>query len=117
MALQSQSGQAINNQSALASALQAQMAGQGPNPAQSALAQNTGQNIASTASLLAGARGSSANVGLMSRQIGQAGAATQQNAVGQAATLGALSNNYLLNNNLETYQLIKLRRLQQQIML
>lgn len=76
-------------QQALAGQLQAQSMGQGPNPAQAQLAQNTGNNIASQASLAAGQRGASANAGLIARQVGQQGAATQQQSVGQAATLQA----------------------------
>lgn len=63
--------------------------GTGPNPAQAALNQSTGQNVASQAALMAGQRGAGANVGLLARQAAQQGAATQQQAVGQAATLQA----------------------------
>lgn len=79
----------LSQQQGLANQLQAQTMGQGPNPAQAALAQNTGANVASQAALAAGQRGAAGNVGLMSRQIGQQGAGIQQNAVGQAATLQA----------------------------
>lgn len=79
----------IGQEQALASQLQAQALGQGPNPAQAALAQNTGTNVANQAALAAGQRGASSNVGLMQRNIAQQGASTQQQAVGQAATLGA----------------------------
>lgn len=79
----------IEAQQALEQQFLAQGMGQGPNPAQSALAQNTGANVANQAALMAGQRGAGANVGLMGRQIAQQGAATQQNAVGQAATLEA----------------------------
>lgn len=75
-----------NQQQQLANALLAQSQGQGPNPAQAALNQQTGNNIASQAALMAGQRGSSANAGLLARQIAQQGAATQQQAVGQSAT-------------------------------
>lgn len=64
-------------------------AGTGPNPALTALANQTGTNVANTAALQAGQRGSSGNVGLMAREIGQTGAATQQTAVGQAANTQA----------------------------
>lgn len=80
--------------------------GQGPNPAETELAQATGTNIANTAALQAGQRGGAQNVGLLARQIGQQGAATQQNAVGQAATtqanqeLGALGQEANLENNI-----------------
>lgn len=63
--------------------------GIGPNPAQAALNQSTGQNVTNQAALMAGQRGAGANVGLMARQAAQQGAATQQQAVGQAATMQA----------------------------
>lgn len=64
-------------------------AGQGPNPAQTELAQNTQTNVANQAALMAGQRGASANAGLVARQAAQQGANTQQQAVGQAATTQA----------------------------
>lgn len=64
-------------------------AGQGPNPAQTMLNRATGQNVANQAALMAGQRGAGANVGLMARQAAQQGAATQQGAVGQAASMQA----------------------------
>jgi hypothetical protein len=76
-------------QQALAGALQAQSMGQGPNPAQAQLAQNTAANTANQAALMAGQRGSNANAGLMARQIGMQGGANQQAMAGQAATLQA----------------------------
>lgn len=72
-------------------------AGRGPNPAQAMLNQQTGANIASQAALMAGQRGSNANTGLMARQIAQQGAATQQQAVGQGATLQAQQSLNALN--------------------
>lgn len=63
--------------------------GVGPNPAQAQLAQNTAANVAQTGALMAGQRGASQNVGMLARQAGQQGAQTQQQAVGQAATLQA----------------------------
>lgn len=63
--------------------------GRGPNPAQAALNQATGQNVANQAALMAGQRGAGANAGLMARQVAQQGAATQQQAVGQGATMQA----------------------------
>ena len=64
--------------------------GVGPNPAQAQLAQNTAvANVSQTGALMAGQRGASQNVGLLARQAGQQGAATQQQAAGQAATLQA----------------------------
>jgi len=95
VAAQNQLAQQLNNpqlmqqQNQLADALRAQAAGQGPNPAQAALAQSTGNNIAQQASLMAGQRGAGANAGLIARQAGQQGAGIQQQAVGQGATLQA----------------------------
>lgn len=63
--------------------------GTGPNPAQAALNQATGQNVANQAALMAGQRGAGANVGLLARQAAQQGANTQQQAVGQGATMQA----------------------------
>ncbi len=76
-----------NQQQALGQQLQNISQGQGPNPAQAMLAQATGQNVANQAALMAGQRGSGANPGLIARQAAQQGAATQQQAVGQGATL------------------------------
>lgn len=64
-------------------------AGRGPNPAQAMLNQQTQQNVANQAALMAGQRGAASNVGLMARQAAQQGAATQQQAVGQGATMEA----------------------------
>ena len=93
-ALQAQNG--IGNQSsvfaqqqALANQLQNVANGTGPNPAQAQLAQATGANTANQAALMAGQRGSNANVGLLARQAAQQGAANQQQAAGQGATLQA----------------------------
>lgn len=91
---QEQAGAAtVNNeiaqQQGTAGTLAAEAAGQGPNPAQAALSQNTGTNVANTAALMANTRGANANPGLIAAEAGQQGAATQQQAVGQAATLGA----------------------------
>ncbi len=81
--------QGLGAQSALSGQLSNEAAGQGPNPAQMALNQSTGQNIAQQAALAAGQRGASTNAGLIASQNAQQGAATQQQAVGQAATLQA----------------------------
>lgn len=86
-ALQAQNG--LANQGNVYNQLQGVVNGTGPNPAQTMLNTATGQNVANTAALQAGQRGGSANTGLMARQIGQQGAATQQAAVGQGATLQA----------------------------
>lgn len=80
---------AAGNQNALAAQELALTQGIGPNPALTQLAQTTGTNVANQAALQAGQRGASGNVGLMARQIGQQGAATQQQAVSQGATLEA----------------------------
>lgn len=84
-----QAATGVASQNALSNELLAMSQGQGPNPAQAELAQATGQNVAQTGAEMAGMRGASGNVGLLARQIGQQGAATQQNAAGQAATLEA----------------------------
>lgn len=63
--------------------------GVGPNPAQAALNNATGQNVANQAALMAGQRGASANVGLLARQAAMQGANTQQQAVGQSAQMQA----------------------------
>ncbi len=83
-------------------------AGRGPNPARTALNNTTAKNVANTAALQAGQRGSAGNVGLMSRQIGQTGAATQQTAAGQEANLeanqqlGAMGAQGALQNQIAT---------------
>ncbi len=81
--------QAIGNLQGLSGQYQDIANGGGPNPAQAMLNQQTGNNIANQAALLAGQRGAGANIGLMARQIGQQGAGMQQQAVGQAATMQA----------------------------
>lgn len=92
--LQSQNGlgnqsSVYNQQQALSNQLAQQAVGQGPNPAQAQLNQNTATNTANQAALMAGQRGAGANPALLARQAAEQGAATQQNAVGQAATLQA----------------------------
>lgn len=86
-ALQGQNG--IQNQSNVYNQLQQQALGQGPNPAQAMLANQTGNNAAQQAALMAGQRGSSANSGLIARQAAQQGGALQQQAAGQGAALQA----------------------------
>lgn len=86
-AVQAQNG--LANQSSVYNQLQGVTNGTGPNPAQAQLAQATGANVANQAALMAGQRGSGANAGLIARQAAQQGAATQQQAAGQAATLQA----------------------------
>lgn len=72
--------------------------GTGPNPAQNELAQATAANVANQASLAAGQRGSSSNIGLLERQNAQTGAATQQASAGQAATMEAQQQIAAQNN-------------------
>jgi len=79
----------VGNQSSVFNQLQGVANGTGPNPAQAMLAQSTGQNVAAQSALMAGQRGANANAGLIARQAAQQGAATQQQAAGQAATLQA----------------------------
>lgn len=81
--------QGASNQSRLSQLYYNQATGAGPNPAQAELNQNTGQNIAQTAALIASGRGAGTNAGLTAEQAARSGAATQQQAVGQAATLQA----------------------------
>lgn len=78
-----------SQQQELANALLAQSQGQGPNPAQAALAQETGNNISQQSALMAGQRGAGANAGLVARNAANVGGNLQQQAVGQAATLQA----------------------------
>lgn len=79
----------IGSQDTLTDLYTNQARGQGPNPAQAQLNQATGQNIAQQAALMANQRGAGANAGLIAAENARQGAATQQQAVGQAATLGA----------------------------
>lgn len=79
----------FGKQNDLYSAYGALAAGQGPNPALALLQQQTGQNNAAQAALMAGQRGVSANPALMSRQIAQQGSMNQQNAIGQGAAMQA----------------------------
>lgn len=84
-----QVGSAVNNQNVLADQYAAMTRGEGPNPAQMQLNQATAANVANQAALMAGQRGASANPALLARQAAMQGAQTQQQAAGQAATLGA----------------------------
>lgn len=77
----------VGSQLGLAGQLQGVANGTGPNPAQAMLAQQTGANVANQGALMAGQRGASQNVGLLAREAANQGAATQQQAVGQAASL------------------------------
>lgn len=80
---------AISGLQGLAGQYQGIANGTGPNPAQAMLNQQTGQNVAQQAALMAGQRGASQNVGLIARQAGQQGANIQQQAVGQGASMQA----------------------------
>lgn len=95
-ALQAQNG--VGNQSSVFNQLQGTANGTGANPAQAQLAQATGQNVAAQTAMMAGQRGSSSNVGLMARQAATQGANTQQQAVGQAATMQANQSLNALNS-------------------
>lgn len=79
----------LGNQSQVYGQLQGIANGTGPNPALQQLRETTGQNVAATNALIAGARGANANPGLIARQAAMQGANTQQQAVGQGATLAA----------------------------
>jgi hypothetical protein len=87
--LQGAGQQGVNAQQMLLAALQQQAMGQGVSPAQQALANATGANVANQAALLAGNRGASSNAGLIGRQAAMQGAGAMQQAAGQAAELRA----------------------------
>lgn len=93
-----QAQQGVQNQNFLQNQYTQMAQGQGPNPAQAALNQNTGVNIAQQAALMAGQRGAGANPGLIAMQAAQQGANTQQQAVGQGATLQAQQQIAAQNN-------------------
>lgn len=76
-------------QTALATQLGNIAQGQGPNPAQAMLNQSTGQNVSNQASLAAGQRGASQNVGMIQRQAANQGRQAQQQAAGQGASMQA----------------------------
>lgn len=86
-AIKQQNG--LQNQTQVYNQMQDVAAGKGPNPAQAMLNQQTGANVSNQAALMAGQRGASQNVGMIARQAAQQGAATQQQAVGQGATMQA----------------------------
>lgn len=89
MAGYGQSQDILSQQQNLAQQLLAQTQGSGPNPAQAMLQQQTGNNMAQQAALMASARGASVNPALIARQAAQQGAGIQQQGAGQAAILGA----------------------------
>jgi len=82
-------GDIYGKQQDTAKQLQGIADGTGPNPAMAALNQRTGENVANQAALMAGQRGAGANIGMMARQAAQQGGNTQQQAVGQGATMQA----------------------------
>lgn len=87
---QNNQAQTYGQQQSLANTLLSQSNGTGGlSPAQNQLNQQTGNNVANQAALMAGQRGASANVGAIARLAAQQGANTQQQSVGQAATLEA----------------------------
>lgn len=86
-ALKAQGG--IQNQSNVYNQFQDIAAGKGPNPAQAALNQATGANVANQAALMAGQRGTAANTGMLARQAAMQGGNIQQQAAGQGATMQA----------------------------
>lgn len=81
--------QGAGAQAGLSQQLQNQSMGQGPNPAQAALNQQTGRNISQQAALAAGQRGAGQNAGALASNNARQGSEIQQQAVGQGATLQA----------------------------
>lgn len=93
-ALQAQNGLANQNnvfqqQNDLAGQLQSQAMGNGPNPALAQLGMTTNQNMAQQAAAMGSQRGVGGNPALLGRHIAEQGAATQQQAAGQAAVMRA----------------------------
>lgn len=78
-----------SNQNTLSNMYLNQAQGNGPNPAQAMLNQNTGRNIQNQASLMAGQRGAGANAGAIAANAARQGADIQQQAVGQGAIMSA----------------------------
>lgn len=87
--LNAQQQDVYKQQQSLGNTLLAQSQGQGPNPAQLALQNATGENVAQQNSLMAGQRGASTNPALIARLAAQQGAGIQQRAVGQGALMQA----------------------------
>jgi len=81
--------QGLGQQGALSNMLMQQAQGQGPNPAQMMLNQAAGRNAKQIGALMASARGAGSNPALIAKLAGEQGANIQQQAAGQAATLGA----------------------------
>lgn len=82
-------------QQSLANALLAQSQGNGPG--QQLIAQQTGQNVANQAALMASARGANSNPSLVARQAAMAGAQAQQQGLNANANLALQSQNALSN--------------------
>lgn len=95
-AVQAQNG--LGNQTQVFNQLQGVTNGTGPNPAQAQLANATGANVANQTAMMAGQRGSNANVGLIARQAAMQGANTQQQAAGQSAAMQAQQSLNALNS-------------------
>lgn len=87
--LQGGVNQGVSTQGNLTNQLEGIANGTGYNPAQASLNQNTGRNIAAQAALAAGVRGAGTNAGLIASQNAAQGANTEQEAVGQGASLQA----------------------------
>lgn len=90
----------VGSQNFLRQNYENQINGTGPSPAQAALNQNTQQNISQQAALAANTRGAGSNAGLIAVNNAQQGAATEQQAVGQEATLKA-EEQLAAENNLQ----------------
>jgi hypothetical protein len=88
---QGQYNQANQGQTSLAQALQQQMGGSGPNPAQIMLNQATDKNIKNNAALIASSKG--INPALAQRLAAQNAATIGQEAAGQGALLAAKQQN------------------------
>jgi hypothetical protein len=112
-ALKAQHG--LQNQTNTFNQLQGVANGEGPNPAQAMLNNQTGQNIAAQNALMAGQRGTSANTGLLARQAAMQGANIQQQAAGQGAAMQANQSMNALNqmSGLSTNQANQLNNAQQ----
>jgi hypothetical protein len=117
LATQMAGANGVGNQMTAAQGFQSIANGTGPNVAQTALNQNTQQNLNNQATLMASQRGASSNVGQIAREAAQVGAQAQQQAVGQAANLQAQQQQAALSN-LATVggQQVGQQQLQQQLM-
>jgi hypothetical protein len=82
-------GQGMGAQSDVLQQLMMQAQGQGPNPAQQALANATGQNVGNQFAMAASGAGGAMNPALAQRQAAMTGAGIQQDAAGQSALMQA----------------------------